>query len=301
MDRSQYRGALYTNPREKKLSRNTKQKRTVPRVLLYAVLLTVILVVMGIAAKTPKLYIQDILVMGGRDEVKSLVKARAEEYISEKKAFFFTNQNQVVFSGSALESRLIGSLGVLKSVEVSRTGLQSISIEITEREAILQTEVGGLVAHIDAEGIVFIAAAQNESERALPKLLVTNESLAVKQSPGIKDHASISLQPSITLSPGLPFLPSDQYENLHLIIDELAVRNMRVREVVLFAERHAEFYIENSTEGRFLFDVTGDVTKQLATYDSAKKTEELRDALQSNRIGLKYIDLRTPGKVFYKF
>lgn len=301
MDRSQYRGALYTNPREKKLSRNTKQKRTVPRVLLYGVLLGIVLVALGIAAKTPKLYIQDIALVGGRDEVRSLVKARAEEYISEKKAFFFTNQNQVIFSGGTLESRLIDSLGVLKSVEVSRTGLQSIRIQITERDAILQTEVGGMIAHIDAEGVVFIAAAQNESERALPKLLVTNESLAVKQSPGIKDHASVSLQTPVVLSPGLPFLPKEQYENLHLVIDELAVRNMRVREVVLFAERHAEFYVENSIEGRFLFDITGDITKQLATYDSAKRTEELREKLQSNRQELKYIDLRTPGKVFYKF
>lgn len=301
MDRSQYRGALYKSSKEKQLSRKTKHKRTVPRVLLYAILSGVLLVSICILALTPKLYINTILIEGGRAEVQDLVRSRVEAYLSTKRGFFFSNQNQIILSADTLETSLVNTLGILDTAKVKREGLNTISIAVAEREPVFITRVGDETMHISSDGFVFVPASQNEAERELPILEISSESLAVKQSPGIKDYVSVNRFTPLQLVVGSYILPAEQFDNLHLVIDELGARNMRVQKVVIFSERHAELYIENSKEGRFLFDITGDITKQLATYDSAKKTQDLRDKIQTNRQELKYIDLRTPGKVFYKF
>ena len=263
-------------PKSNLKERRLRRKRIVALLLVFLVLL-----VFGVIVELtwlPFLRIHTIDVTGQRTVSKDEIVRSAEAEITGGYLHLFSKSNILLYPRSAIRQRLQTQFPTLASVTVQTEGLQTIGIQLVERQP-LALWCGVSIASssgcylLDQTGVVYA-----------PALVYSGD--AYQKYYGPIDGASLPRQ----------FLDASQLRSLAVLIDILQKKqNMRVITVAVDSSGDVHLVFDSGFELIMAMAANGaDVVEQLqlAFMASPFMTHPLSD--------FEYLDLRFGDKLYYK-
>lgn len=225
----------------------------------------------------PQFRVEHIRVEGGTPLLRTEVESKTKAFINREAVLQGTPRLFLV-PRDRLAQTLRAELPELATVQVLRRLPATLELFVQEKVPVAFLEVGGRTFSVGSEGQTIAEVSPEDVRRA--------------QLPRVRDlHTTVPIQPGDTvLNPAVMQL-------LHEVIVKLPEQfSVSAEELVIPAIGSEEVHVRTSGGWTLLLDARRPLTDQLGALE--KVVAEELDAKTLPR--LEYIDLRVPGKVFYR-
>ncbi|MEK7503591.1 MAG: FtsQ-type POTRA domain-containing protein [Patescibacteria group bacterium] len=219
-------------------------------------------------------WVEKIIVSGEqkttKEEIESLVSKRLENAV-----LFFKTKSILAIDRGQIEKDILEAFPGISEVKISKSFFDAISVQITERTAVVLWCENDRCFLLDNQGVIFEPVSETDSETKLSLTMITKlslgETFALGQTVIAKDELAQILE-----------IKSQLTETVKIAVDNAVVSDGRLD-------------IETAEGWLIRFNLKGDLDWQMT---------ELKLALEKQispekRKNLEYIDLRF-SRVYYK-
>ncbi|TSC63962.1 MAG: hypothetical protein G01um1014106_319 [Parcubacteria group bacterium Gr01-1014_106] len=247
-------------------------KRAVPLIAMVG-----IAAIASAAFLAPQFHVQRIRVEGGNGLLRTETESHARAFV-ERTAVFAGAPRLFLVARDRLAQSLRDELPELATVQILRRLPGTLELYVQEKVAVAFLETDGRMFSLGNDGRVITEVSPEDARRAqLPKVRDVHTASAVR--PG-----DVVLNPSVL-------------QLLHEVIVKLPEQfSVSVDALIIPAIGSEEIHVQTSGSWSVLFDARRPLAEQLAALEKVV-TEELNAATLQR---LEYIDLRIPGRVFYR-
>lgn len=220
-------------------------------------------------------FLVDTVTVSGAETIKNEdIQAAVLESIDGRFLYFIPRSNVALVQTDKLEEELRSQFKRIEEIEVDRSGLKELSVEIVEREPFgLWCASENDCYFLDIEGLIFAPAS------------FVSSSVFLVFDGGIDGPAV-----------GQSYLSSSDFEKLSRFID--GVRSLGFVPRRVSQSQSADFTITLDNGARLIIDLGSDLEKTFANFQSVISDREL-GLTEGGKIIAGYIDLRFGDKVFY--
>ena len=268
---------------KKPSAKATAFSKILSRIIFYVLLLGFLSVSVYVLFFSGYLQINNLSIAGNQELSSSDIQKSFEEYLQGKFLGIIPKNNFLFISQKRTASFLENNFKKIRSAAVSRKFPDSVSINIDERKAVLVWCSGENCFLIDENGTAYNVADFNSPEISQNHLLRINDTSMRDVAIGEKVIDSAYEQYIISIKDALKGIDQkisdsdDAYSTPSNVADEIDVK------------------IKNDT--KVYFSTQFSLDNAIHALDIVLKKEIPEDKLES----IEYIDLRSEGKVFYKF
>lgn len=231
----------------------------------------------GAAFLAPQFRVARIRVEGGNELLRTEAESRAKAFV-ERTAVLVGEPRLFLVARERLAQSLREELPELATVQILRRLPGTLELYLQEKVAVAFLETDGRTFSLGNDGRVIAEVSAEDARRAhLPK---------------VRD-----LHTASTIHPGDTVLNPSVMQLLHEVIVQLPEQfSVSVDALIIPAIGSEEIHVQTSGGWNMYLDARRPLADQLAALEKVV-TEEL-DAATLQR--LEYIDLRIPGRVFYR-
>lgn len=269
-----------------KIQRKSPQERSekgmkFSRLLFYFLSLVFVAVSGYIVFFSQYLEINNVYIEGAKELRSEKIKEAADSFLEEKYFRMLPNKNMILFRESGLRRRLEGTFKKISSVEVKKIFPNSIVVSISERQALLIWCSGESCFLVDENGTAYATADFGSAEVNENNLIIVHDQSRSEVSGG-----EVVFDPKF--GSFLIGFREKSRDSLDILFD-------------------SDFDTPKAISGDFTaFSKEGWRVNLNAEIGAEKEISMLKIVLDKNiekgkRQDLEYIDLRTEGKVYYKF
>lgn len=286
-----------------RLAEFRRQKRRVLRnkIILVVVLILVIFVSLGFAARAPGVNINTVNITGNKLIETESIDLATSEVLSGKYFWLYPKSNSFIYPKQQLKDVLTRKFKRIETIDIAVDGYQRLSISIVERGAkytwcghdmpraaetpdeFLNLIDSGKCYFLDEYGYIFDEAPYFSG------------SVYFKFYGGVED---------LEVPLGSRVEPI-YFEDLAYFKELVTQIGLKPVAMVLKPDDEVDMYLSAKTEPphapKVTFKLNSDYKKLAENLQAAVSTEPLRSDLESKYAGLSYIDLRFDNKVYYKF
>ena len=233
------------------------------------------IILLAVATHVPHIDIEEVSVLGAETVSEREILATAEQKISGRYGFLFSKSNIALFPAGSIEKTILKSMARVKEVNVSRTGLSSVAVSVSERKPYavwcgrsLDLKEGCLF--LDKDGVLFTEA------------------------PTFTGNVYFQYYGPTELEPiGTQFLSKREFAKLDSFRHDLTKISVDAVAMTIIDDNDAE--ILTSKGNAIYFKIEDDNLVLLENLDSVLRSDAF-DASGS----VDYIDLRFGNKVYFK-
>lgn len=249
-----------------------RQKR---RIILSLILLAIAAAIITLS-RLPSLQIRNVVVAGATVTGEDAVKETVLEILRGNYFWLVPRSNALVYGKDKMEAEIAERFPRFSSVELSLDGLQTLQIEVSERDPhALYCSEEERCFFLDRRGFIF-DYAPNFSEGVY---FVYRE-----ESPMAEPMGQF-------------LLPAEQFESLSQFLEKLPVLAMKPLMLKLTSE---DYVLTLSNGSRILWSKAGDLERTFGNLESFLNSPGIK--AQSDFLSrVSELDLRTEDKVFYRF
>lgn len=236
--------------------------------------------VSGLIAGTllaPQFRVQTIAIEGSNQRTKAEAETITRAFLKREASVFGVTRTFLV-SRERLAAELVSLLPDIESATVVRRLPSTVEIRLQEKVAVAYLDQSGNLYAMDGEGrIIAESTAEEAAASGLPRVRNLQATSPVRLGDNVLNKEVMAL--------------------LHDVVVLLPERvNVSIREFLVPAVGTEEVQVRTDRGWTLLLDATRPFANQLAVLEKIL-TEEL-DPKSLER--LEYLDLRVPGKVFYR-
>lgn len=225
-----------------------------------------------------KFTVQNIIVTDTRADVASQIQEYARGIVNDK-AQLFDRTNIFLVPRSFLEYDLPKKFPIIKTVQILRELPNTLRISVREKIPVVVLASGSAYFSVDPDGFAFEEISQ--------------ERMADNKYPIIRDERE-----DAKVSIGAQVLSTDAIAMMHDIVKQLPDRfALNIDEITIPAIGTQEIHVHTNEGWTLILDAGRPLDNQFAVLSKIfmEQIDEKKRSL------LSYIDLRAPGKAFYKF
>lgn len=238
------------------------------RILITLIVLIIVGAVVWLFYWSSVFAITDIQVDGAFSVGNDQVVASVRELLAQKRLYVFQPQrNIILLNTDVVVAHLLEKYPAIGKVQITKDYPHAITINVSERHAFGQWCRGDECRLFDREGARWGSTLPSTG----PLLLLVQDDRSTDE------------------------LNSKMLQGLLAAVDGLPKLGMAARKVVLPNAEPGGIRITSSKGYDLYFDILGDVADQLLVL-----TVFLADRAKDPAFSPQYIDLRTPGRVYYK-
>lgn len=225
-----------------------------------------------------KFIVQNIVVTDTRADIASQVQEYVHGIVGEK-AQLFGRTNIFLVPRSFLEYDLPRKFPIIQTVQILRELPSTLRISVREKIPVVVLASGNSYFSVDPEGYAFEE--------------ISKERMADNKYPIIRDERE-----DAKVSIGAQVLSTDAIAMMHDIMKQLPERfSLNIDEITIPAIGTQEIHVHTNEGWALILDASRPLDNQFAVLSKifVEQIDEKKRPL------LSYIDLRAPGKAFYKF
>lgn len=225
----------------------------------------------------PPLRVQHVTAEGASSTVRAEAEAHAVQLLEEH-ARFAGRTRIFLVPRDLVASEIKKRIPSVHTVRVLRRLPGTIVLHLQEKVPFAFLEVPGKVFTLDSEGIVIEETSPEEAHRS--------------QLPTVRND-----QATFAITPGMIVVSKKVIDLLHEVVVLLPDRlGVGVEELVIPAIGTKEVHVRTDKDWILLLDAQRNLADQLRSFEHVV-AEELKIGEQER---LEYVDVRVPGKVFYR-
>lgn len=226
-----------------------------------------------------KFTVQNIIVTDTREDVAKQIQEYARGVVNEK-AQLFGKTNIFLIPRSFLEYDLPKKFPIIKTVQILRELPSTLRISVREKiPVVVLASSGSTYFSVDPDGFAFEE--------------ISGERMENNKYPIIRDERE-----DAKISVGAQVLSTDVIAMMHDIVKQLPDRfALNINEITIPAIGTQEIHVHTNEGWVLILDAGRPLDNQFAVLSKifVEQIDEKKRPL------LAYIDLRAPGKAFYKF
>lgn len=225
----------------------------------------------------PQFRADQVTAVGGDETLRAQAETLARSLIAEHAALLGAPRLLLV-PRDLLTRELVARLPQLATVQVLRQLPGRVELHLQQKVPVAYLNAGGRHYALDNTGRAIAEVSAEEARTA--------------QLPVIRDELT-----TITIRPGDAVVRDQVIALLHEIVVLLPERlSVNVAELILPAIGAEEIHVQTDAGWRLLLDTRRPLADQLAALEKVAAEQLAEDALGR----LEYLDLRVPGKVYYR-
>lgn len=272
-----------------KLDKNSQERRAARTKVLFIVLLIGIAVLAGLIAffRQPSFQVGDISVQGAKSIDAEQVRSEAQKFLKGNRLVVIPRSNVLLISKRAVERHLLEQLPSLTHARVAFANRTSLIVTVTEKKPdYVWCTTGNACYFVDDAGTVFSDAPTFSNG-----VYVTLRGGNVSADQPIK----------------ATFADAETFDRIKAMLTNLRLTSVDVYGVELRDNGDLAFHIGSLNGVRvgsasYLLSVkTTDPQDLIDNLQLILKDSAFSDHLQAKGVLLEYLDLRFPGKIYYKF
>ena len=264
------------------------KKRRNKRLLIYGLVLIIIAsIIGGIAyiAHLPKLRISKVELMGGVLVTQTDIQTEVLSFLRGSYLWLFPKDNAFLYAHDKLENDLKEIFKRIDTIDVKRTGLTALVVNITERKpqalwcsSADEANITKQCFFMDSNGTIFTEAPYFSGDAYF------------------KYYGLVPLQVQSPI--GLQYLASStEFSQITGFVE--TVRKLSLKPLYLVAKDNSEFSLAISGGGFIYFDMKEPLSKTGENLQALLRTPAL-SGFANRDLPVEYIDLRFGNKLFYK-
>ena len=258
-----------------------KRRRAIFVTLLSLTAFSFTLTSLSLASFLPEINIDEVTVQGTQNENPEAVSTFVDTLSANNFLSFFSGRNFLLYRTGNLEASILKAFPRIDSVNVSRVGLTSATVDIKERVANALWCPDISVVHksclqSDENGYLFASLDLRKATTSDFVLFATTG-----QTKNIGDS----------------IVATKIFKNFGYFLREMKTLSL---DVVSFVVNNDSLTLTLKKGGKLIIDPNQDLTKALKLIDSLKNNKDLGFGTDSFMQKLDYFDLRYTGKAIYK-
>lgn len=225
----------------------------------------------------PQFRVREVIVEGAQNAARTEVQVLAEQFLQEHARLFGAPRIFLV-PRDLLASEIKKRIPSVRTVRILRRIPSTLVLQLQEKVPFAFLEARGKVFALDSEGIIIEETSPEDAFRS--------------QLPIVRNS-----QATLTMAPGMVVVSKAVVDLLHEVVVLLPDRlGVGVDELVIPAVGTEEVHVRTDRDWMLLLDAQRSLTDQLRAFEHVL-AEELKVGEHER---LEYVDLRVPGKVFYR-
>lgn len=274
-----------------KKRRHLRNRRHIVRFAWGCLLVAIIIACLSFISFTNALRVSTITLTGNDIVPEAEIRAVVGEMTASRMLFIFSRKNIALFPTRAIEKKILSSIPRTETVNVRRTGLNSVNITLGEREpSALWCQSNSLDAPefsaehcylLDHHGLIF-AEAPTYSGPVFIRFVEHTEG----------DTSPIWRQ----------FLPVDRFQSLLSFVNDLAtVSVVKSKPSIVFMRSDSDIDIIFDDNLKLSLSGSRPLSDSRRAIELLLVNSDFVSLLKDGSKHLEYLDARFEGKVFYKF